>query len=71
MKVYRLTYTEIDTKNKLAEENKKVTFQFAMSETELEALKDNYKDAYITFIKEKLFSDTAKAVDLAEPKFSK
>ena len=70
MKIYKLTYTEIDTKNKLAEDNKKVTFQFAMSEEELEALKEEYKEAYITFIKEKLFIDTAKAVDLTEPKFN-
>lgn len=69
MKIYKLIYQEIDTKDKLSEENRKVTFQHTLSDVELNALEDDYKRSYIEYIKERLICDMARAIELPEVTF--
>jgi len=69
MKIYKLIYQEIDTKDKLSEENRKVAFQHTLSDVELNALENDYKRSYIEYIKERLIGDMARAIELPEVTF--
>lgn len=64
MKIYRLTFTEIDTKQKLKDNNKKLTLQYNISDKQLKDINEEFKEEYFNYIKKKLFEDTANAAKL-------
>lgn len=64
MKIYKLTFSEIDTKQKLKDTNKRITFQFNITDKQLREINDEFKDDYINSVKTKLVAETMKAMSI-------
>jgi hypothetical protein len=64
MKKYKLTFTEIDTKQPLNNINKKITYQYTITDKQLKELDLELRDDYINYIKTKLLKETAKAMKI-------
>lgn len=63
MRIFRLTYEEIDTEDKFnPATNTKLTYQQAISDYELAMLYPHHDKEYIKFVKQKIFGTIMKEI---------